>query len=333
MSSTANNIAISFEVGDIASAVGGINDLSSAMLRLGQASGSAMAPMSNPFAPLMTALTALPGAAGKAALALRAISEVATDLYNLHGQGAQQTMNFGYMANALNSSGSTTALLQGLGQAQGVDMQSLAHAVRMQALDGGMGTVAAGKLGYPITPQQIPMDEGQALADLIRRLQEEYRTNPDAARFDARNLNEALLKWAPMSPGEMQAAQDQGNRRGKYFGPQQQQEAADEAMQRAIRQKNWEDIIHGRLSPGELWDRTIHQGGGSQRMDKQNDHLKKNTQALQDNTEQISKLNGIYGGGARMRSAIPRSFQGRGDQLDAILQGEKAKFGAFAVTV
>src|SRR5437870_872609 len=110
-----NNIAISFEIGDIASAVGGIDSLAASMARLGQASGSAFQPIRNPFDSLLTGLSALPNAVGRAAGALRGLSGAIEGLYNLAGTAGQRQFDFGVSQKNLGSSAATTAVLQGFG--------------------------------------------------------------------------------------------------------------------------------------------------------------------------------------------------------------------------
>lgn len=253
---------------------------------------------------------------------------------------------FGFTGRELGSSNAETALLRALGGAVGIgDVRGLASRVR-SGIGSGLGAAQAARIG--IGPQfdlNRGVNEGRILLKVIEDIRA-TRTEEEALA-KARNYGaEELVRFRHISRQTFEALVRDAEEWQASFTP----EAVDRAVQFNIQldrvSRKWDQFV---TSLGltflpiveKVLDLLNRSGGPGVVLDQSNQKADANTKATAANTKATEALidelrvtNGIFGGGSRARSAIPRAFgPGGGHALAGAMRAHAIRLGAYSVSL
>jgi hypothetical protein len=256
---------------------------------------------------------------------------------------------FSQVRNALGSSGGTTALLGLLGGTLGVDMAAVAMR-SLEATRSGLGAAAGARAG--LAPQ---FDIG-TFADRGRRveilLEEMVRINKSqgagAARAFAQQagIGEAF-DYLQISKATLDALRARAKIEEEMYSPERIRLAYEYNAKLALVHSQWSKFVAslgGAFLPRvnkilDFWNQPVAHplfpnSGDDPGRSTQPARAAMNaqTEATKQNTMELRRLQGVYGGGARARSAIPAAFgPGYGFFIQDNLRAHTIKLGAYAI--
>jgi hypothetical protein len=283
--------------------------------------------------------------AGGAVLALRKLGEAAS-------RAADQFVNFSRLKNALGSSGGTTAFLQLLGGTLGVDMAALAMR-SLEATRSGLGAAAAARAG--LSPQfelGTAVDRGRRIEILLEEMKRIAQTQGERAALGfARQAGiEEAFDFVKLQKETLATMRQQARLEAQMFSPERLRQAYAYNAQLATFNRQWERLV-ATIGTGVLpianfllkvagaiftpvVKGTYDFSGGRSGQDAARAAQNANTEAVRQLALEIRRLQGVYGGGARARSAIPAAFgPGFGFFLQDNLRAHTVKLGAYALAM
>lgn len=266
-------------------------------------------------------------------------------------QASAALSGFGRLRDTLGSSSSETALLRVLGGAVGVgDIRGLASRVRA-AGSSGLGAAQMAQLGFG--PQQDigrAVNEGQILLAVMRDIRETFKRNPSEALARARNFGaEELVELGRIGEREFGKMLEEAKEIERTYSPARLEAARQFNREMERMGRTMERIKIGLATPAlGAANRFIEQpfkGPGhaigfsigeaiGRWLSGNKDAVKENTQATRDLSSQLRIQNGFYGGGGRLRSALPGAFgPGGGFQVAKQGRAHAIRLGAYSVSM
>lgn len=291
-------------------------------------------------------------ALGKAAAIAAVVVAVIAALKKLVSavlDAAKALMEFGQLQARLGSNAATTAFLKTVGGALGVDVGGASARVR-NAVGSGLGAAAGIRAG--IQPGQLDLgsavDQGQMLIKALMLVRDQFQGgDASGALATARNLDiEDLYQFVYLTNEQIKQLQSDAVTKGGIFGQETIARAVQLRFAVSRLSEQWESLktllLYAFIPVLDVltnWIASIIRGlsslpgiGGA--FAGMNQALNQSTQALNQNTAELRAMNGISGGGARTRGAIPGAFgPGSGFWLQNALHGHAVRLGAFSVGV
>ena len=304
--------------------------------------------------------------AGVAGIALAAVVQGITQTLKRFEQSVkaaadtiQSLMGFSTTQFGLGSSTSQTHMLRMLGASLGISDVSGSAARLHRATLSGLGAMEASRLGIPIRPHEIGTgtNRGEMLIQALEGLRTTFREQGFGATVAmARNLdieewlNVVLLldrQFARLKQDAVSSSGAFSSQRGAAAVQLNHEMSRLTTTFTTARNALVMLFLPGlnylieivtsaaghfaRINPfgagvKGFFDRLM--GGGSGATGNAQ------TQALRDNTLELRRLNGIYGGAGRTRSAIPGAFgPGNGFMLQNALRAQTVRLGAYSVAL
>lgn len=331
------NFDINFSLHGASAVIGGLDKAASV---LGGASGGGPGG-GGFFGSLLSSVATLNPAMLAAAGAMAAVSGAANKVADTLQELSQTRFGLG-------SSGATSALAKLLGEAVGVgDIAGLGASLQQAGLK-GLGLAVASSFG--ISPQPIELgsavDRGEIIMKVIEGLRRTRETEGlSAAIGKARTLGggaESLLPFTEPGAGAvLNQVRELARLQAKLYSPENVVAGLRMNVAMAETKAHFTQMALLLTGPINVGLKAINAylgtgaafglgglalklaGGGKAPMDANTEALNRNSAALE------AWGAGAFGGGSRLRGAIPGAFgveAGRGDQLDKYL-----RMGAFAL--
>jgi hypothetical protein len=259
--------------------------------------------------------------------------------------------DFGGLQATLGSTSTQTAFLRVIGSAFGVDVGGAASGVR-QAVRSGLG--AAAGVGFGVQPGQLDIgtavNEGEMLLKVLKGIRQKFQSGDQGgALADARNLKvDKLFEFVYLTNEQIEQLNREAARTGGVFDQQQIAKAAQFKFELARVKEGFADLgatlglvflpflrkvfeflkkeTTNPTGPGGIF------GTNRSPQVQMSQALQGNTAALNSNTAELRAMSGIYGGGPRLRSAIPAAFgPGGGFLVPDSIRSSALRAGAFAL--
>lgn len=252
----------------------------------------------------------------------------------------------------LASSASTTTMAGLLGQALGIsNVAGLGASLHAASLS-GLGAAIGGRYGIPYRPLEIggATDRGEIIMKVIEGLRATSRGpgGMNAAIGEARTLGggaESLLPLTLLSEADLKRLREFAQIQSGMYGQERLAQAVrfDLAMAElgasVDRAKGL--LLYGLVPAINILNFAVKTFLATNpflrafgQFAARNVPLDANTQAVNQNTAALQYAAGLYGGGARTRSAIPGAFgptAGAGEHLNNYLRGHAINWGAYSV--
>lgn len=261
---------------------------------------------------------------------------------------AESFRDFGRLRDTLGSSGGETAMLRAIGGALGVgDIRGLASRVR-SGIGSGLGAAQAARIG--IGPQLdlggSAVNEGRILLKVLEDIRKS--ATRDEALVKARNFGaEELVEAHAISERLWQQILRDAKEAERLYSPEHVERGRELAITMDRISQRW-----GRISDGfkmvllpvvdkvlGLFTRSGGAGGlfdpvHRQTTDASTEATQANTKATNRLADELRQTNGLFGGGARTRSAIPRAYgPGGGFEVSRVMRAHAIRLGAYAVSL
>lgn len=333
------NFDVNFTLRGAEAVIGGLDKAASVLG--GQAGGGGAGGAGGFFGSLLASVATLNPAMLAAAGAMAAVSGAAHKVADTLQELSQTRFGLG-------SSGSTSALAKLLGEAVGIgDIAGLGASLQQASLQ-GLGVSLAARYGIPYQPIELggAVDRGEIIMKVIEGLR---RTRAErglsAAIGEARTLGGGAEQLLPFTePGAapvLAQARELARLQAQLYSPENVvaglrmnvafAETKAHFMEMAL-------LLSGPINAG-LKAVNVYLGSGMafglggmalRLFSAGKAPMDANTEAVNRNTAALEAWGaGAFGGGSRLRSAVPGAFSvdaGRGDQLDKYL-----RMGAFTL--
>lgn len=265
-------------------------------------------------------------------------------------RAADMMTEFSKMRNSLGSSTAQTAFLRNVGGALGVDMGAMAMRAQ-SASQSGMGAAAAARAGLsPAFDIGTAVDRGSRLEQLLEHGRKLAEQNEKAALAFFRNLDiEEAFDYTKLQKDTLEMMRKEAELSKQMYSPERINAAYAYNAQLGRIQRKWEMFTTGlghrmmnnfskvldwleKPAPDPGMMGLGLRGAGAAGSAKSAQAA--NTAALNANTMEIRRLQGLYGGGSRARSAIPAAFgPGFGFFLQDALRANTMKLGAYSISM
>lgn len=271
-------------------------------------------------------------------------------------QSATATLRaFSRLQDTLGATTGETAALRILGKGLGLgDIRGMAATLRQNSLS-GLGAATATRFGIPIQPHDIgsAANEGQNLLKALSGLRETFKAagggerGLSAALADARNLGiENAIQVVRIHDDMWAQILKDGQEARGMLGQEHQTRALQLSITMARLSEKWEflkTLFQAAFIP--ILEKATNYLIGFTRLlaaipfsgVRQQDidaALNANTASVDRNTRAIDNLSGIYGGGRRVRGAIPGEFgPGYGYRLQGALRAHGLRLGYYSVSI
>jgi hypothetical protein len=300
-----------------------------------------------------------------AAIAIGAITALAAAAHS----AAHSLLEVGNIQNRTAGTTTQALFLQQMGSALGIDIAGAARAIRAAGNSGGLGTAAAVRAGLPVGQVDLGSAVNEAaglikVVDFARSLS----SREEQLAF-LRNLQvEQLAPLLDLTASQIDMMRREAEVRSSLFSRQHMADAAMFNFELDRLKNAFLDItaiigVHVMPTVRDLAAimqaiANIDRGQFGQNLgtaleilfnpisfirthfleqeaakDKANSAMNRNTNAIEQNTQELRSTRGIYGGGPRAAGAIPTPFQGRGDQVEQALKGSAARWGAYSAAM
>lgn len=329
-------LTLDLEVRGIAEALNRLGSVSGALETLGSGGGGLAAAGVG-----LAAASRLGRFATAAAVAATAVGALA----GAAKRAADNLSAFGFAGQELGSSTGETALLRMLSRAVGIsDFQGFAENLR-GGISSGLGSAYAAQIG--IGPQMDMGGRAANIGDIALRIIRDIRAAATEAEAleRARNFGDVrLVRFRNISQDLFDELTKDAEQMSRTFTP--------EMIERGIRfnaqlervTSKWDQFVTGLgLSFLPILERALdfmnQEMGPSvvahgRAAEANTAAVNANTRATQELQSELRMTNGIYGGGARARSAIPAQFgPGAGFAVSRELRSHAIRLGSFAVSM
>lgn len=264
---------------------------------------------------------------------------------------AESLASFGRMRTTLGSTASETAMLRVLGGALGIsDVRGLAERVHT-SLRSGLGAAMAAEIGIGREQDLGPnaVNQGRNLLRVIQHIRE-ARNEEEALSRARRAGAEELAEIWQYSAAEFRKMAQEARELERTFSPDRLQRAREFNREMDRFGRKLEQLKVGVATPAlgavnrfleNPLKGPFHAIGGSVGEEilrgvqgGQKDALRENTQAMKELSTELRMQKGIYGGGSRARSAIPRAFgPGAVPEVRKQMRAGAIRMGAYAVSM